>query len=141
MNYFSPQQYRGSSYQAQALFYWWNTLKVKTPKTGKYKLLDAGCGDGVIAKWLLENNPSMHLIGFDASEKQIQGARDRCKEFRNRCTFITATFDSFLSENVVTEEEPVDLVVANYSLHLAPSMNRAVGNLARCLKSEVKSSL
>jgi ubiquinone/menaquinone biosynthesis C-methylase UbiE len=136
MNYFSPQQYRGSIYHVNSFFHWVNALRVRIPHEGKGSLLDAGCGDGAISELMLLNNPNLHVTGFDASAKQIEGATNRCQAHHHRSHFVTATFDSILTgPNKILE--PFDVVIANYSLHLAPSMERAVGNLAKCLKPGV----
>lgn len=134
MNYFSPQQYRGSIYQVNSFFYWFRKLRINIPNDRKVTLLDGGCGDGVIPEQLLHNNASLHITGFDASEKQVLGAIERCKEFKNRSDFLVETFDSISPAFQRHRKEPVDLVIANYSLHLTPSMESAIQNLTNCLK-------
>ena len=135
MNFFTPENYRGSAHQANAFFYWLTKLGISIPENEKFTLLDSGCGDGAVTERLLNSYPSLHVIGFDASEKQVQGAIHRCKAFENRSDFRVETFDSISSSTSFRLNfEPVDLVIANYSLHLAPSMERAIRNLTECLK-------
>lgn len=133
MNYFNPQQYKGSRFQMNAFLHWLKKSNINMDR--QITVLDAGCGDGSIAEYLLQNYPSLSLRGFDASEKQVSGAIQRCQRFQDRSKFLVGTFDSI---PVTFKDDPADLVIASYSLHLAPSMERAIRNLADRVKPEVR---
>ena len=136
MNYFAGEKYKGGLYQFNSLLHWMKNAKIDIAKsasvsTGTFTILDAGCGDGSMSEYLLKNYPTVKVIGFDISEKQIAGAVARCNNYVDRSHFITASFDAF------AHQEPVDFVLASFSLHLAPSMERAVKIITTPLKKGV----
>jgi SAM-dependent methyltransferase len=74
------------------------------------KVVDIGCGPGVILDYLPEN---VRYIGFDISEKYIASAKER---YGQRGTFLLGTADDFMRG----PEDPLvgaDLVLCNGLLH------------------------
>lgn len=57
---------------------------------GVRTVLDVGCGEGYLARHLLDHVPGIELWGVDASESAIAAAQKRCPEAR----FRVATIDS-----------------------------------------------
>ena len=133
MNYFSVSKYAGGRYQFNSLLHWMQKTGVDLSKktTPSFTILDSGCGDGAMSEHLLQTYPSFKVVGFDISEQQIKGAVARCSKFTDRSQFIVAGFDQF---NTTTS---VDFTLASFSLHLAPSMERAVKKITAPLKSGV----
>ena len=68
------------------------------------------------------------------SQAQIDGAKKRCEKYTNRTQFITASFDTVNIQDI----PPVDFVVANFSLHLAPCLERALKRISTPLKQNVR---
>lgn len=138
MNYFAGSKYEGGRYQFNSLLYWMQKAEVDLSKVTKpgFIILDSGCGDGSMSEHLLQTYPLFKVIGFDISEQQIAGAVKRCSKFSSdRSQFIVAGFDQFSTTTTV------DFVLASFSLHLAPSIERAVANITAPLKSGVRISV
>lgn len=138
MNYFAGTKYEGGKYQFNSLLFWMEKAGINLEKnmtnsstSNPFTILDSGCGDGSMSEHLLQSYPLCKVIGFDLSEGQIAGAVKRCAKFTDRSQFIVAGFDQFNTSSTV------DFVLASFSLHLAPSMERAVAKITAPLKSGV----
>jgi len=84
-------------------------------------VLDAGCGEGYLARYLLDHLEGIRLWGVDASERAIARARQRCPE----ATFEVASVDSFDAGG-----KSFDLVVCSEVLEHLESPERALARLA-----------
>ena len=71
------------------------------------KLLDLGCGDGILTEELLKANTSISATLIDGNEGMLQKAKERLKTFKS-VHFIKATFQDML--NGVVELENYDFV-------------------------------
>ena len=135
MNYFASSKYAGGSYQFKSMLYHMKkselNLQSLVSQKSKFTFLDSGCGDGSESEYILKSFPTARTIGFDISERQIAAALQRCQNYKDRSEFIIASFDTFKMK------EKVDFVLANFSLHLAPSMERALKNIIEPLKPNV----
>lgn len=91
------------------------------------RILDAGCGSGILTRMLLERFPRSRVDAFDISEAMLDTAR----------AHISAPCVRWLQSEFALYRPalPYPLVVSNASLHWAPSLADAVGNLADCLAS------
>ncbi len=89
------------------------------------RVLDAGCGSGILTRMLLERFPHSRVDAFDISEAMLDTAR----------ATISAPCVRWLQSEFALYRPalPYPLVVSNASLHWAPSLTDAVENLANCL--------
>ena len=71
-----------------------NYLPLFKDGRAQYKVLDIGCGTGVLAEWL-DSLPGVTCIGVDSSSSQIMAAR----EIRPGLTFVEADGLEFLKGN------------------------------------------
>jgi len=74
------------------------------PEVANKRVLDAGCGPGAYAEWLVNNGAQ--VVGIDASPKMIQHASDRLK---GRAKFIQADLGAPLD---FLDSNSFDLVVS-----------------------------
>lgn len=75
------------------------------------RILDAGCGPGLVAEAFLEAGHS--LVGIDLSPEMIELARRRCERFGERARFLNGSlFD-------LDPGGPFDAAVSRYVLHHA----------------------
>ncbi len=90
-----------------------------------FRILDAGCGSGILTRLLLERFPRSRVDAFDISEAMLDTAR----------ASISAPCVRWMQSEFALYRPalPYRLVVSNASLHWAPSLTDAVGNLADCL--------
>ncbi|HXX56720.1 MAG TPA: methyltransferase domain-containing protein [Thermodesulfovibrionales bacterium] len=78
------------------------------------RLLDLGCGDGILSQELLKVNGSLSATLIDGNEGMLQRSRERLKEFRN-VHFIKATFQDILHGIVALDT--FDFCVSSMAIH------------------------
>lgn len=78
------------------------------------KILDLGCGDGIVMHELLETNNSITATLIDGSEDMLNKAKNRLKNFEN-IHFIQASFQDILNRNIVLEN--YDFIVSSLAIH------------------------
>lgn len=92
----------------------------KAPATA----VDVGCGEGFLARVLLDRFPGLALTGVDASAQAIEHARQRCPE---------GTFRAATIEALSAAKDRYDLVVCSEVLEHLPRPEPALEVLrARC---------
>ena len=57
-------------------------------KEDEHRILDLGCGDGVISELLLERFPKAYVVGLDSSSPMLEAARLRLSRFGGRFTLF-----------------------------------------------------
>lgn len=81
---------------------------------GKKKVLDLGCGDGILSEELLRLDPSFSATLVDGSEDMLLKAKARLGRF-DKTSFIRASFQDLLAGNVMTPG--FDLVFSSMAIH------------------------
>jgi ubiquinone/menaquinone biosynthesis C-methylase UbiE len=89
------------------------------------RILDAGCGSGALAEWLLDRGAT--VIGIDLSPGMIQEAQRRC---RGRGRFLVADLD----EPLPLDPKSVDGVTCSLALHYLKDWDVALGSFAQVLR-------
>lgn len=90
-------------------------------------VLDAGCGSGAQAEWLLSQGAD--VIGLDLSQAMVEQAKRRCSE---RGTFFVAD----LATPLPLDPESIDGVTCSLALHYLEDWSVALGSFARILRPE-----
>ena len=87
------------------------------------RILDLGCGDGALGRFLLEQNPETHVIFADFSDPMLEAAR---KQIGNdaRATIVKADFSSKSWLESIGNQEPVDVVVSGFAIHHQPDQRK-----------------
>lgn len=78
------------------------------------RLLDLGCGDGVLTEQLLKENNGISATLLDGGEAMIHKAEERLREYPNT-TFVRATFQELLGGKVSLET--YDSCVSSMAIH------------------------
>jgi ubiquinone/menaquinone biosynthesis C-methylase UbiE len=78
------------------------------------KLLDLGCGDGILTENLLKTNNAISATLIDGNEGMLQKAKERLKNFKS-VHFIRSTFQDIL--NGVMELRNYDFCVSSMAIH------------------------
>jgi ubiquinone/menaquinone biosynthesis C-methylase UbiE len=93
-------------------------------------ILDAGCGSGVVSRYLAGLYPNSCVIGCDASTSRVQQARQSARSIRN------LTFENQELTNLNYGDDEFNVIVCRYVVqHQIPrDVNRLIGELARVLK-------
>lgn len=90
------------------------------------RVLDLGCGTGVILEQINRINNSAELYGIDLSEKMIDQAKQRLS---SKASLLTGD-----AENLPYENDSFDLVCCVESFHHYPNPYEAVSEIRRILK-------
>lgn len=92
------------------------------------RLLDAGCGSGVVTKFLAGRHPTISIDACDFSELRIQQARKQNLNIE-RVNYHTAELKS-----LPFESQSFDAVISRYVYEYLPDPVAATRELARVLK-------
>ena len=95
------------------------------PDLNGLKILDAGCGSGALAAWLLENGAD--VIGIDLSPAMVEEAGLRCE---GRGRFLVAD----LAEPLPLEPQSVDGITSSLALHYLEDWHVALTSFAKVLR-------
>lgn len=96
---------------------------------GAGRILEVGCGSGVLTEPLRRRYPDASLCVIDVAEGMVAAVRERWGE-DPRMDFVVADVREFLSP------QPFDLIVSSSALHWATPLERTLGNLKRQLSAE-----
>jgi ubiquinone biosynthesis O-methyltransferase len=95
--------------------------------TGNARILDVGCGDGVLSIRLAQRGA--HVTGLDADQGMIDAARDRASKAHAAITFVQGNAGS-----LPFADGTFDVVVAVTVLCFVPDGQSAVREMARVLR-------
>lgn len=91
------------------------------------KVLDAGCGEGVLSFMLLEKGAI--VTGCDISKPNIAKCKEYSKKLGENITFLIGD-----SENLPFENNSFDLVVSSHVLEHLPDFDRGLEEIMRVTK-------
>ncbi|MHB8974507.1 MAG: class I SAM-dependent methyltransferase [Pirellulaceae bacterium] len=81
------------------------------------RLLDIGCGDGILGRALLDRFPQAHGTFLDFSEAMVAAARNQLQPYAHRCQVVPGDFGRAEWGEVVEAYGPFDVVVSGYAIH------------------------
>ena len=87
------------------------------------RLLDLGCGDGILGRALLDAFPSAQATFADFSEPMLDAARGKLSRAR-RATVVKADFSTTAWLNAVASHTPFDIVVSGFAIHHQPDVRK-----------------
>jgi tRNA (cmo5U34)-methyltransferase len=82
------------------------------------KILDIGCGDGILGRLLMEIYPEAHAYFLDFSEPMLAAARSKIVD-SSQATIKQADFSSPEWIGVVNDEK-FDIVISGFAIHHLP---------------------
>src|SRR3989344_2514271 len=88
------------------------------------KILDLGCGTGILSKYILEQNPQVYIEGVDISPNAIEVARKNLKKFKN------AKFKVGDTGKLPFKDNTFDIIAGNSILHHV-SLEEAIPEIIR----------
>jgi len=121
---FDGDKYKQASSQQKT---WGKKLISELKLKGNERILDLGCGDGVLTAELAEHVPDGFVLGIDASASMIETAgRDH--------TGRNVQFE-LLDINAIDFDSEFDVVFSNATLHWIKDHSRLLSNVFKSLKS------
>jgi len=105
---------------------WGNKLIAELEFEGDERILDLGCGDGVLTAELAKVVPDGFVLGIDASDNMIETARK--DHARANVRF------ELLDINAIDFESEFDLVFSNATLHWVKDHHKLLRNVFKALK-------
>ncbi|MGO8946514.1 MAG: class I SAM-dependent methyltransferase [Ktedonobacterales bacterium] len=79
------------------------------------RILDVGCGHGVIAAHILKELPEVTLVGVDGSAPMLEVARERLSPFGARVALIQADFETMTPADLT--DGPFGVVFTSQAIH------------------------
>ncbi len=121
---FDARQYgRFSAHQTE----WGRRLIAELSLKGNERILDLGCGDGMLTAQLAALVPNGSVVGIDASRRMIETARAHQKP---NLSFLLCDI------NDLDETEAYDVVFSNATLHWVHDHHALIGRVYRALAPE-----
>ena len=105
-------------------------IKDRSILEGK-KILDVGCGGGILAEALSELGAN--VTGIDASENTIGVAKSHSKSINSNVRFIQNTIEEFIASN---PDEKFDVITCLEMLEHVPSPGEIIKNCSDILKQD-----
>ena len=95
-------------------------------------VLDLGCGEGHLARYLAEGTRSTKVLGLDASENMIRIAAEKSQDFADRLAFQQAD----ASDLAGIPSGFFDVAVCNMALMDIKNYSQAIKEVSRTLKAQ-----
>jgi tRNA (cmo5U34)-methyltransferase len=89
-----------------------------------HRVLDLGCGDGLVATLVLDRFPAAHLTGVDGSPPMIARARDRLAPYPGRWTLHDSTMQAL--DTLDLPPASFDAAIGVQSIHHLSSAEKQV---------------
>jgi tRNA (cmo5U34)-methyltransferase len=87
------------------------------------RILDVGCGDGILGRRLLERFPAARVTFIDFSEPMLTAVRDKVAS-SPRATVLKADFSEPSWLNALADKNPFDVVVSGFAIHHQPDARK-----------------
>jgi SAM-dependent methyltransferase len=84
------------------------------------KVLDVGCGDGILAGVVLDAYPQARAVLVDFSHPMLQAARQRFAQRADAVSFLSLDYANESWAEAVSGQGPYDAVLSGFSIHHQP---------------------
>ena len=95
---------------------------------GNEKLLDVGCGTGLLLQKIRDEWPGTELYGIDISDGMLDKARNK--------NISGAVFETGLADDLPFENNYFDIIVTSSSFHYWPNPDGALKEINRVLRPD-----
>jgi len=94
------------------------------------KILDVGCGPGLLVKEFAQRSKKFQVVGIDISPYVIRRARENCQGLKN------IVLKKAAASHLPFDDKVFDLVICKDSLHHFNNLERALREMYRVIKSD-----
>ena len=84
------------------------------------RVLDLGCGDGVLAQAVLAHYPDAHALLLDFSDPMIEAAQHKLAARKENLTFLVQDYGTSQWLDSIKAYAPFDAVISGFSIHHQP---------------------
>lgn len=110
---------------------WYEFLTKHIVFTDNCRILEIGCGTGLLWKHLLKKRPTIkQIILSDFSQGMIENAKNNLEEFEKD---YDVQYKKINVSNITYENECFDVVIANHILYHIPDSEKALSEIHRVL--------
>ncbi len=102
-------------------------IGTKLPNQGNLKILELGCGTGLLWKSIYKNFPDSEITLTDYSENMIREAQKNLSDYN-------FSFQKVDYHNIPFGDNSFDLVISNHNLYHAENLDQVLGEIKRVLK-------
>ncbi len=88
------------------------------------RILDLGCGDGVLAAAVLDRYPQVRAVLLDFSEPMVEAARKRFAGRAGSVDILTLDYGQSAWTSAAAPFGPFDAVVSGFSIHHQPDSRK-----------------
>ncbi len=129
MNETKPFEFDAGKYRQSASHQteWGAKLIAELNLRGDERILDLGCGDGIVTAQLAELVPSGKVVGIDSSQNMVAAAQSLASR---RLSF------RLLDINDLDYDAEFDLIFSNAALHWVKDHSRLIRNVGRAMKTK-----
>jgi SAM-dependent methyltransferase len=92
---------------------------VKAWQPSAEKILDLGCGDGILGRMIMETCPTARATFVDFSQPMLDALRAKTLDW-NRTTIVAGDFSTPAWMREAGERGPFDVVVSGFAIHHQP---------------------
>jgi tRNA (cmo5U34)-methyltransferase len=86
------------------------------------RLLDVGCGDGILGRAVMAEQPNARGVFLDFSDPMLEAARKKADP--RRATFVVQDLAARNWAQAVRDQAPFDLVVSGLAIHHLPDQRK-----------------
>jgi ubiquinone/menaquinone biosynthesis C-methylase UbiE len=98
------------------------------PRQNKIRILELGCGTGLLWKSLIVNFPNSEIILSDMSENMLKESEKNLNEFKLK-------YEKIDYHSIPYSAESFDLIISNHNLYHAENISLVLSEIKRTLKS------
>jgi tRNA (cmo5U34)-methyltransferase len=88
----------------------------QSQKEGVRRVLDLGCGDGLLGRLVMNQYPDAHGVFIDFSEPMLEAARQKLDPAKST-SFMYDLNDPTWRDHIPADMLPLDVVVSGYAIH------------------------
>lgn len=87
------------------------------------RIIDLGCGDGILGRFLLDKYSAAHVIFADFSEPMLEKMRNRVGSDK-RATVINVDFSTSDWVKKIEKEKPFNIIISGFAIHHQPDKRK-----------------